>query len=425
MSTIHDDTNDEHESDDTNHVINTDNVNLDLKKTDYTPVNNNEFDIASIIPAKGDPRRPPEWFTRALLYVGIAVIIFMFTLNTWNKVNWIITDILISLFIALAMEPIVNKLDGIRILHRITIRRTDASIITWVSVLIITGIMLTLFGSMFIEQMTGLIKSIPDTYESMRTFLIQKFNLTTIPAFNDLGMNIIHNMQSSWLQTLTDKALGTVIGFGNALLSLMIIVIVTYYISAYSNNVRRNVCKLIRPAGQKRFLKAWEIIQNQISSFLYSRIILAIINAVCLAIFMILLKIPYWLPLSLFCGLVSQFIPTVGTYIGGALPVLSAFGSNGIKYAVFILIYIIVYQQIENLILSPWISQKTMDLNPAIALLAVFFFGAIMGPLGAFIALPLTASIKVVFEMYITHHDVVDSELVKQDTVKTVVLENK
>ena len=60
---------------------------------------------------------------------------------------------------------------------------------------------------------------------------------------------------------------------------------------------------------------------------------------------------------------VSQFIPTVGTYIGGALPVLFAWGNRGWTYAVAVLVFIIVYQQIENLILSPRISQRTMDIN--------------------------------------------------------------
>lgn len=101
---------------------------------------------------------------------------------------------------------------------------------------------------------------------------------------------------------------------------------------------------------------------------------------------------PYWLPLALFCGIVSQFVPTVGTYIGGALPVLFAWGSNGLWYGVGVLVFIIVYQQIENLILSPKVSQRTMDLNPCVAFLAVLVMGALFGALGAFLALPVTAS---------------------------------
>ena len=83
--------------------------------------------------------------------------------------------------------------------------------------------------------------------------------------------------------------------------------------------------------------------------------------------------------MALFCGVVSQFIPTVGTYIGGALPVLFAWGNRGWTYAVAVLVFIIVYQQIENLILSPRISQRTMDINAAVAFLAVLAFGSLFG----------------------------------------------
>ena len=90
---------------------------------------------------------------------------------------------------------------------------------------------------------------------------------------------------------------------------------------------------------------------------------------------------------------------------------LFAWGSNGIMYAVGVLVYIVVYQQIENLILSPKISQRTMDLNPAVAFLAVLVFGGVFGALGAFLALPITASLQAIFKVYTIRYELVDSPL--------------
>ena len=70
------------------------------------------------------------------------------------------------------------------------------------------------------------------------------------------------------------------------------------------------------------------------------------------------------------------------------------------------------------------ISQKTMDLNPAVALLAVFVFGAMFGALGAFLALPIAASIKTVIDLYATRHDVVESELIDKTEEIPAVDEN-
>lgn len=62
-----------------------------------------------------------------------------------------------------------------------------------------------------------------------------------------------------------------------------------------------------------------------------------------------------------------------------------------------VLVFIIVYQQIENLILSPRISQRTMDINAAVAFLSVLAFGSLFGAFGAFLALPVTASLQAIF----------------------------
>ena len=160
----------------------------------------------------------------------------------------------------------------------------------------------------------------------------------------------------------------------------------------------------------------WTVAQGQISSFLFSRSILALINAICTAIFLEILHVPYWLPLALFCGVVSQFIPTVGTYIGGALPVLFAWGNRGWTYAVAVLVFIIVYQQIENLILSPRISQRTMDINAAVAFLSVLAFGSLFGAFGAFLALPVTASLQAIFRAYTKRYELIDSPLMNDPT---------
>jgi hypothetical protein len=132
-----------------------------------------------------------------------------------------------------------------------------------------------------------------------------------------------------------------------------------------------------------------------------------------MSIFMVIMHVPYWLPLAIFCGLVSQFVPTIGTYIGGALPILFAWGSNGLMVALSVLIFIVVYQQIENLIFLPAVSQRTMDLNPAIAFLSVLVLGSVFGALGAFLALPIAASFQVIFKTYTKRYELIDSPLMQ------------
>ncbi|WP_421728485.1 AI-2E family transporter [Bifidobacterium callitrichidarum] len=364
----------------------------------------NRIDFGTLFPAKGDPRRPPEWFSRALMYVAIAIVVFSFCWRSWGSISYLVLDVIISLFLALAIEPLVVAL----VSHGW--KRGVASAVGLVGLAVIIGVLLTLFGNMFVQQMIAMVKGLPAMYEQLREFL-QPYSKFQLPEIDSLGTEIFNNIQTSWVTDFAGTAMSTVGGLFSFLLDLMTVIMTTYYISAAGPKLRRSFCQWLAPNTQRRFLLVWTVAQGQISSFLFSRSILAMINATCTAIFLEVLKVPYWLPLALFCGVVSQFIPTVGTYIGGALPVLFAWGNRGWVYAVAVLAFIIIYQQIENLILSPKISQRTMDINAAVAFLAVLAFGSLFGAFGAFLALPVVASIQAIFRVYTRRYELIDSPL--------------
>ena len=82
--------------------------------------------------------------------------------------------------------------------------------------------------------------------------------------------------------------------------------------------------------------------------------------------------------------------------------------------ALAVLVFIVVYQQIENYIFSPKISQKALEMNPAVAFVVVLAFGAVFGALGAFLALPVAATIQAVASTYLRRHELVDSAMLRE-----------
>jgi predicted PurR-regulated permease PerM len=112
------------------------------------------------------------------------------------------------------------------------------------------------------------------------------------------------------------------------------------------------------------------------------------------------------LPFALFVGITAQFVPIVGTYLGVILPVLATvFTSPWLALAV--IGFATVYQQIENYAFTPRISKRTMDVNPAIALAAVFVGAAIWGPLGAVIGIPLAAAGVSILDTYSRRYELI------------------
>lgn len=371
------------------------------------------FDVADILPVVGDPRRPPLWLSRGLLQAAVAVTITAIVWKCWPGVSWIFVDCVAALFIALAIEPVVRRFEAMGLNRRM------ATLLVMLGLAILVGAFIALFGGMLVSQVADLLASLPSAYESLREWV------NSLPTVTGNGGLQIPSLGEA-VKRATEKAtvdggqaavglLGPIAGatartassLASGLLSLMIVVITAYYASAYDVEARRAISRFIRPAGQKRFQTVWEIVLSQVSGFLYSRGILAAVNAVALSVFLIILHAPYWLPLSIACGLISQFVPTVGTYLGGALPCLSALASLGWKQAVAVLVFIVVYQQLENLVLSPAVSQATLSLNPAVSLLAVMVGGSVAGALGAFLALPVASSVKAVISQYAVSHETI------------------
>jgi predicted PurR-regulated permease PerM len=98
------------------------------------------------------------------------------------------------------------------------------------------------------------------------------------------------------------------------------VVLFTYYFCARGPQLRRTVCSMLPPRQQNEVLRAWDLAIDKTAGFLYSRVLLGIASTLAHYVALRVLDVPYALTLALWVGLVSQFIPTVGTYLAGALP---------------------------------------------------------------------------------------------------------
>jgi predicted PurR-regulated permease PerM len=186
-----------------------------------------------------------------------------------------------------------------------------------------------------------------------------------------------------------------------------------FYLAADGPRVRRSVCSFFPPEKQRVVLYVWEVAIEKTGGYLYSRALLAGLSAVFAWGFFALIDVPYALALGLWLGVTSQFIPTIGTYIGGALPVLIALLNSPIK-AVIVLIYITVYQQLENYFFSPRITAHTMSLHPAVAFGSVIAGAALAGGVGALLALPAAAILQAIGTTFLRRHEVIDADMVDE-----------
>ena len=156
------------------------------------------------------------------------------------------------------------------------------------------------------------------------------------------------------------------------------IALFTFYMVARGPQMRRTVLSRFRPDRQRRILFIWEQAIGQTGGYFYSRPPLAVVNGALMYAVLRWRGVPFAAPLALFEGVVAEFIPVVGTYIAGALPVLVALLYDPVD-ALIVLIWILVYQQLENYLLSPRLTARTMALPAPVAFAAALIGGALGG----------------------------------------------
>jgi predicted PurR-regulated permease PerM len=96
------------------------------------------------------------------------------------------------------------------------------------------------------------------------------------------------------------------------------------------------------------------------------------------------------------------------------VPVAIALGEDP-RTALWVLIFIVVYQQVENYVVSPVLSARTMKVHPALGFVSAIGGVALIGPLGALLALPIVATVQSFLAVYVPRHDIVEDDLLSDE----------
>jgi predicted PurR-regulated permease PerM len=310
--------------------------------------------------------------------------------------------IVISLFLSFAIEPAVDYL------AQRGWRRGAATGLVFVAVLVAIAALIALLIPAVVSGTRQLISSLPDLVNNLARYL-KPFGIQLDQAHIEDQVR----KYGSQLLTGAGSLLGGVVrvatGIVGGIFQALTIALFTFYMVAQGPQLRRAVCSRFRPDRQRRILFIWEQAIEQTGGYFYSRLLLAVINGVLMYAVLRWRGVPFAAPLAIFEGIVAEFIPIVGTYIGGAVPVLVALLYDPVD-ALIVVIWIVVYQQIENYFLSPRLTARTMSLPAPIAFAAALIGGALGGILFAFLALPAAGVILAAFRTYGRYYEVVEDD---------------
>lgn len=343
----------------------------------------------------------PAWFRRGIVFVGFVVVVFLMASWAFTQLGGFWYTLAFAFFIGLAMEPIVNRLE------RRGLRRGAGTGIVLVGLILGTTLFFAVFGNLLVSQVASLLSNVPQLIDNGLEWVNARFDteLSRNTLLDALGVSTLDLANAA--ADLGVGVFGIVAQTVGVAFSLLMMLFFSFYFAADGPRLRRTVASWLPPSRQRQFVTVWDISTAKAGSYVISRGILAFISAAAHGVFFVIIGLPYWLPLALWVGFVSQFIPTIGTYLAGALPIIIALVIGEPFIALAVLIFIIIYQQIENLILTPRITQQTLEVHAAVAFGSVIVGGTLFGVTGALLAIPIVAVVLAVMETYGRRYELV------------------
>ena len=350
------------------------------------------------------PEQMPRWVWRAAGIFWFGFILTVVTRSVWASLSGLFLLLLVSLFLSLAIEPGVNRLASRGW------RRGTATAVILLGVFALFTIFLVAVGTLVGQQIAELLgnseKYVNRTVNFLNSNFDTKINASkVIQSIND---------QNGSVQKFIRSQQGKVVDLSVAALSILVqglsVLLFTFYLVADGPKLRRAICARLRPDRQRRVLGIWELAIDKTGGYLYSRALLAGLSAFFHWVVLQAIGTQAPVAMALWVGVISQFLPVVGTYLAGALPVLVQFVDSPPK-ALILLIFVVLYQQVENYLLLPRITARTMDLHPAIAFGSAIAGGAVLGAVGAVLAIPAAAMAQAVLSNLGERHEVIENQL--------------
>jgi len=348
-------------------------------------------------------KKVPIWLIKAIVLFWAGWIVVYLGTGAVRSLRSLLIVLLISLFISFAIEPAVNRME------RWGVRRGLGVWIVYLGIIVGLAAFSAAIGTALATQIESFIDEAPGYVEQVEDWL-----QNNVDSDIDLQKFSDEFVDGGGASDLANRFADDVVNLGQTVLNVVFqtftVLLFVFYLVAEGPKARRVVCSFLDQSRQRTVLAVWDLAIEKTGGYIYSRGILAFLSALAHWIAFEIIDVPFPVPLALWVGVMSQFIPVVGTYIAGALPALVAVLDDP-KKAILVVVVIGAYQQIENYVFAPKVTAHTMEIHVAVAFGSVLAGAALLGVVGALLALPFAATAQAFISGYRQHHDVEEDAL--------------
>ena len=330
-----------------------------------------------------------------LLVIGILVASFITLKVLWIS-RHVLSWVFIALFLALALNPAVDRLE-----HRFRGRRGAATGVVSIATLIALGLIGWLFIPTLVDQVDNFAHKVPDYLDDLTKgrgrlgFLETKYHLV------DKARKALREGGASKLFGLSGTALAVAKGVVNAVLATVTIAFMTFFMLLEGPGWIDRFLSLLRPDTRRRYRSVGHDIYRTVGGYVSGNLLISLIAGGLTAIVLAILGVPYAIALGLIVAILD-LIPLAGATIAAIIVGAVAF-LHSVPAGIIVVVFFIVYQQVENHILQPVVYGRTVQLSPLVVLISVLIGAELAGVLGALAAIPVAGTLQVIFADWLRH----------------------
>src|SRR5215510_8435740 len=297
--------------------------------------------------------------------------------------------VFVGIFLALVFEYPVRF-----VMRKTGMSRGLAATITVLGTALAVTVLFLLLLVPLVSSVRDYLKQLPQTVQQLRDSGELSW-LGDSGAAKNVQQGAEHISKS--IPDTVSSLLGVAGGFFGVFLALFTILFICLFLLTDIAKLKTSFASVLMPGDDERWLAVWERVTESVSRWAIGVVVIAAIAGTIQGTTAWILGSSFAVGLGVIAGLLDM-IPNIGATIAGFILVPTLWAEQGLTAAIIMLIVVLVYQQLENNILTPKIQGKAVNLSAFFIIVAVTLFGALLGVLGALTAVPLAAMIQIVVQ---------------------------
>lgn len=333
------------------------------------------------------PSAPSAALVRyGVLWFAIAVI----ALWTLYLIRGPLLLIYVCVLIATGLSPIVRWIERRRPAGRRRLPRPVAILLIYAAVLGTIGAVAAMIVQPLVEQSRQFWKELPNLLDQIQTRLMSWGVISPETSLKELLQ------QAPGTTDAVTMVIGTLWGFVGGMFGFITVLLLTFYLLVESQGIFDFLVRLLPRERRQKVAEVSALVTTKVSAWLGGQILLGFIIGTTTAIGLALMGVPYFYVLALIAG-IGEMIPIVGPIVS-ALPAIAVAFTVSPGLALGVAIFFMAQQQLENAVLVPKVMGHTVGLGAVTVITALIVGGELLGIVGALLAVPTAAIVKVLIE---------------------------